>query len=493
MSPVSRRKFLKKSAALGALAAAGGAARDEQKRRPAAVQPARRGSNDTIRVGVAGIHGQGKGHIGAYLNMKNVEVAYLIDPDAGLFAERGKQVEDKLGRRPKCVQDVRKALDDRNLDAISIATPNHWHSLMTIWACQAGKDVYVEKPMSHNLHEGRVVVQAARRYKRIVQHGTQNRSNQGWAKVIAAIKSGKLGKLLVARGLCYKSGGGRSTRGDIGFAPHKPPPPELDFNLWLGPAPDQPYHENLVHYRWHWFWDFGNGDLGNQGVHQMDVARWGIDGATLPRSVISFGGRLGYLDQAEAASTEVAVMDFGDAQLIFETRGLKSNSYQGVGIGNVFHLEAGTIIEHKFFPKDSKEPAPLPEVEYHLGPGSGPFGNFIAAVRSRKPSDLNAEALEGHYSSALCHLANISVRLGGKIPFQPRTRAFDDNQDAYDALVRTEQHLADNGVNLEQSGYTLGRRLMVDAGTERIVNDGEGNAMLTRYYREPFVVPDELA
>src|SRR5437868_4964896 len=226
------------------------------------------GANDTIRIAVAGLNGRGGSHVGEFGKMKNVEIVYLVDPDKRTYQKRLDQL-NKLGRpEAKCVQDIRKVLEDKELNAVSVATPNHWHSLMTIWACQAGKDVYVEKPCSHNVHEGRIAVEAARRYRRIVQHGTQSRSSPQWALTVAAIQSGKLGKLLVSRGLCYKP------RGSIGFKPNTAPPPAVDFDIWLGPAPSQPFNTNLVHYNWHWFWDFGNGDIGNQGVHQMDIARW---------------------------------------------------------------------------------------------------------------------------------------------------------------------------------------------------------------------------
>jgi hypothetical protein len=351
--------------------------------------------------------------------------------------------------------------------------------------------------MSHNIHEGRIAVETARKYKRIVQHGTQSRTDMKWAKAVAAIRSGKLGKLLISRALCYKAGGGDTTRGDIGFRPHKQPPKELDFNLWLGPARTQPYHENIVHYRWHWFWDFGNGDLGNQGVHEMDKARWGIPGATLPKSVCSFGGRLGFFDQGEAASTQMAIMDFGETKLIFETRGLKSEDYPGMdaGGGNVFHLEAGTIVggkEIKFYPKDSKEAAPLPDVEAKLGPGGDRLKNFLAAVRSRNRADLNADILEGHYSAALCHLCNMSIRLGSKVPFRPRDTFFEGDADAIDVLERTEQHLAKHDVDIEKSGFVLGRKLVVCAKTESIVGDPEANQLLARHYRKGFEVPDKV-
>ena len=485
MSDLSRRKFLK-----GSLAAAGGAFVLSDTK--ASARPL--GANERIRLGVAGIKGRGGSHIGAFAGMKNVEVTYLIDPDSRLFDSRSKAVEEKGDNRPKCVQDVRQALEDPSLDAISIATPNHWHSLMTIWACQAGKDVYVEKPMSHNIHEGRVAVQAARKYGRIVQHGTQSRSSEGYRKVIAAIHSGKLGKLKVARGLCYKPSGGYNTRGSIGYKPHTTPPSELAWNLWVGPRAMQPYHDNLVHYRWHWFYEFGNGDLGNQGVHEMDKARWSIKGGTLPKSVITFGGRLGYQDQADAASTEVSIMDFGETQLIFETRGLPSGKYRGVGVGNIFELEAGVICNQEFFPNDSDKKAPLPEVEYEMGPGGGCWGNFIAAMRSRKTSDLNANVLEAHYSSALCHLANASYRVGTKVPYVPRTDVFDDNPEALDAMVRTEKYLIDNEVEVgESTGWTLGRKLVVDADSEKIVGDAEANDILHGYYRKGFEVPEKIA
>jgi predicted dehydrogenase len=293
---LTRRSFLKRSLAAAATVTIAGTKSSGKVL----------GANDTIHIAVAGLNGRGGSHVGAWGRMKGVEITYLIDPDTRTYDKRLKQIADLGGKKPQVVKDVRKALEDKSLDAISIATPNHWHALMTIWGCQAGKDVYVEKPCSHNVHEGRIAVEAAKKYNRIVQHGTQSRSNGEMARIVEVIKSGKLGKLLVSRGLCYKSGLGnsRSTRASIGYTKPSKPPEELDFNLWLGPAKEQPYHDNLVHYRWHWFWDFGNGDIGNQGVHEMDKARWAIPGATLPRSVLSLGGRLGHTqpDQGQTPS-----------------------------------------------------------------------------------------------------------------------------------------------------------------------------------------------
>lgn len=443
------------------------------------------GANERIRIAVAGINGRGGEHIGGFSRIPDLEIAYLIDPDARLFESRSRHVTDRGGKRPECVQDVRKALDDKTLDAISIAAPNHWHSLMTIWACQAGKDVYVEKPLSHDFHEGRVAVEVAKKYKRIVQHGTQRRSEAPWAKAIAAIHSGQLGKLLVARGLCYKR------RNSIGFKTPCEVPPELDYNLWTGPRPQVPYHPNLVHYNWHWFWNFGNGDIGNQGVHQLDVARWGIQGATLPKSVISFGGRFGYQDQAETPNTQIAFMDFGGTMLIFEVRGLKTDKYLGSDIGNIFHMESGTIVEGKYFPTGSKEAAPLPKVDAPLGPGDGTYANFIAAVRSRKPSDLNAPVVEGHYSSALFHLANISYQVGEDSPVSGWKNAFTDSDAARETVERLYPHLADNGIAVEQLRGRMGRKLTIDLSTESIVDDPQAAQMLSPASRAPFGVPQQ--
>lgn len=453
------------------------------------------GANERIRVAVAGINGRGNAHIDAFAEMDGVEIVYLVDPDSRLFANQVNHVKEKSKGRsnPTGVQDIRKVLEDKNVDVVSIATPNHWHSLMTIWSCQAGKDVYVEKPMSHNIHEGRVAVQAARKYNRVVQHGTQSRSDKKFAKVAALAASGKLGKLKISRAICYKSGSGLTTRGDIGFAPVETPPAELDFNLWCGPAKNLQYHTNLVHYRWHNFLATGNGDLGNQGVHQMDIARWCIPGATLPKSVMSFGGRLGFYDQGDAFTTEMSVMDFGDTQLIFETRGLPSPKHLKTQVGNVLHFDGGMLIDGEFYPDGSDKPAPLPEVEVKLGPGGSHFKNFIEAVRSRKNAELNAEILEGHFSAACCHLANMSTRLGSKVPFNPCVPAISENKDLLDVYTRTIEHLKANGVDTDKSGYTLGRKLIVDAKAEKIVGDAEANALLTRDYPEGFEVPAEIA
>jgi predicted dehydrogenase len=446
------------------------------------------GANDVIRVGVAGIHGQGNAHIDQYLGLKNVQVTHLIDPDRSLFESRSAKIREKGGNTPKCFQDIRKAFEDPELDVISVAAPNHWHSLITIWACQAGKDVYVEKPLSHDFAEGRRCIEAARKYGRMVQHGTQQRSSEFRAREIAAVQSGKYGRLLVSKGYCCKP------RWSIGRKATEPPPTDLAFDLWLGPAPRQPYHSNLVHYNWHWFWDFGNGDIGNQGVHEIDVARWAIPRATLPSKVWSLGGRFAYEDQGQTPNTQMAVFEYGEVLLVFEVRGLvdKHPDYK-FKVGNEYYTTEGMITDSKFYPRNGGSPEPLPHFDVKVTPG-GAWGSFLHAVRSRKVEDLNADVAHGHYSSALCHLANISYRLGEKVPFNRKANTLGDNREVAQTFENLRQNIQAVGVKLEETNYQLGRVLRFDPKGERFVGDGsqKANALLTRHYRKPYVVPNQV-
>src|SRR5579883_560636 len=483
MARVNRRQFLHASLAAAATVTIGGT------KSSARVM----GANDRIRVAVAGLNGRGGAHVGAYLGMKNVEIAYLVDPDKRTYKKHLDAIAKKKLPAPSCLQDIREALQDKELNAVSIATPNHWHALMTIWACEADKDVYVEKPCSHNIHEGRIAVEMARKHKRIVQHGTQNRSGQAWADLAALAKSGKLGKLLVSRGLCYKDGGtGGSTRGDIGTKPFKQPPADLDFNIWLGPAPEQPFHENLVHYRWHWFWDFGNGDMGNQGVHEMDKARWLIPGAKWPKSVISFGGRYANSDQGQTPNALVSIYDYGETLLIFETRGLKSPGFRHQSVGNVLHFEEGVVAGGRFYPKGKGDGEAVPKVTSDEVVSGDHFGNFIACVRNRDASKLHAEIEVGHYSAGLCHLGNISYRLGTPSSYDPKLGKVLGNEFGTDALERMGEHLKDSGIKFDGNNFFAGRKLEFDAKAERFVSDKEADALLTRNYRKPFTVPDKV-
>jgi predicted dehydrogenase len=447
------------------------------------------GANDTIRVGVAGISGRGTAHIDEFARMSKVQVAYLIDPDSRLFDSRSKQVKDRGGNEPTCVQDIRDALDDKNLDAISVATCNHWHSLITIWACQSEKDVYVEKPISHNVFEGRKCVEAATRYQRIVQHGTQQRSSQERAQQIAALQSGNYGKLLVSKGYCCKR------RWSIGQRSISPPPTGFDYNVWLGPAQQREFHENLHPYNWHWFWDTGNGDIGNQGVHEIDVARWAIEGGTLPTKVWSLGGR--FLpdgpDQGETPNMQLAVFEFGDVLLVFEVRGLvDKDGAPPFKVGNEFYTSDGVIREGQFYPHNGGDSVAISGgKEVHVTPG-GSFGSFISAMRSRNPADVNGDAEVAHYSAALCHLANISYRLGQTAQFDKPAQSLGDNEQVVAAFDAIRENLKAVNFRLDQTAYTVGRELNFDPKTETFGGDDEANALLTRPYREPFVVPQEV-
>ena len=477
MKAISRRSFLKTSVA-------GAAACSLSPRSWSQVV----GANDNIRVAVVGINGRGGSHIDEFSKIKGVRVTALCDVDRDVLDRRAQNLE---GVRK--YQDVRKLLESQDVDAISIATTNHWHSLITIWACQAGKDVYVEKPCSHNVFEGRKCVEAARKYNRMVQHGTQSRAS-GSAALAALVKSGKYGRLLVSKGYCCKP------RWSIGFKPVEAPPSNLDFDLWLGPAPKRPFHRNLVHYNWHWFWDFGNGDIGNQGVHEMDIARWSL-GRTLPQSVVSLGGRYvdepDFKDQGETPNQLVSVFDYGDTLLLFETRGLVANPKIPViernfpfKVANELYFEAGIVKDDKFFPKGKQEGEPLVKVDYHV-PSGGNFGNFIDCVRNRKREQLAADILEGHLSSALCHLGNISYRLAKERPFE-KPKEFGDNQVVGDSVMTLLENTKAIGVDAEKATLWVGPKLRFDPVREKFVDRPEADRFLTRDYRAPFAVPEKV-
>jgi predicted dehydrogenase len=467
MERMTRRDFIRSAAAAGLAMAV----------------PSRAlGANDEVRLGVVGLNGRGGSHIREFRKVAGVSVVALCDVDLRVLESRARgfdQVEK--------YQDVRKMLDNKEIDAISVATTNHSHSLITVWACQAGKDVYVEKPCSHNVFEGRKCVEAARKYKRIVQHGTQSRSG-GFGKLAAIVKSGKYGKLLVSKGYCCKP------RWSIGYQPIKTPPETLGFDLWLGPAPLQPYHENLVHYNWHWFWDFGNGDIGNQGVHEMDMARWAM-GTTLPRSVVSLGGRWvdgpGFRDQGETPNQLVSIFDYGDSLILFETRGLVDRHDQfPAKVSNELYFEGGVIKGNRFFPNGKDEGERLVDVEYSVNPG-GNFGNFINCVRSRKYEELNADILEAHLSSALCHLGNISYRMGIETRFE-KPKDLGDNKVVGDSIMTLLENTKAIGVTPENTTMRVGPKLEFNPEAEKFVNNPAADMLLTRPYRAPFVVPENV-
>ncbi len=392
------------------------------------------GANGRIGVCVVGLNGRGGSHYEAFSKSDRSEVVALCDVDEAVLKEAADIVEKATGKRPKEFTDIRDALAYSAIDAVSIATPNHWHSLATILAVQAGKDVYVEKPLSHEVWEGRQLAEAVKKTGRIVQHGTQSRSDGVWIRDIALLRSGEIiGPLYMARALCYKR------RNAVPVSPDQEPPANLHWRLWQGPASEKPYNAMYVHYNWHWFWHYGNGDIGNQGVHQMDIAVWGMNKG-LPVKVSSSGGRFTYEDACETPNTQLATFTYADGTLLqFEVRGRFTNSEDGVGVGNLFYGQDGYYVKDKgFFGKDGKlielDPAkyPVPDMPSH-------FENFLTAVESRKQEDIHGTAEEGHISSAHCHLANVAYRMDRSLQFDPKTETFKGADDA-NALLKRDYH-----------------------------------------------------
>jgi predicted dehydrogenase len=490
MNKISRRRFIRNSLlAVAAFKAWPLAAQSSVKSRIV-------GANDDIRVAVVGFNGRGKSHIEAFSQMKGTRLVALCDVDSAVLGKELQKANDG-GAKVEGYTDIRKLLENKDIDVVTFATPHHWHALGAIWAAQAGKDVYVEKPASHNVWEGRKMVEAARKYNRIMQTGAQCRSSVGLQEAIAWLREGHLGKILRARGLCYKR------RDSIGKTTGPQPVPEtVNYDLWCGPAPLDPPRRNSkkngsVHYEWHWFWDYGNGDIGNQGIHQMDIARWVLDEPEISPRVISIGGRLGYEDDGMTPNTQIVFHDYKAAPLIFEVRGLpaasdstKMDEYHGASIGVVVDCEGGSIVIPSYtkaivYDKDGKEIKTYEE-------GGDHFANFIQAVRSRKAADLHADIAEGHTSAALCHTGNISYRLRKKLSPAAMLDSVKGNSDLAESLGRMEAHLGTNIVDLYQTPLVMGAVLKMNPGTERFTNHHEANQLLTREYRKPFVVPEKV-
>jgi predicted dehydrogenase len=404
------------------------------------------GANDRVRVAICGLRGRGMDHVKNYAKLSNVEIAAVCDIDENIAADRIATMEKMGIAKPKLYVDIRKLLEDKNIDAISVATPNHWHSLMAIWGCQAGKDVYVEKPCSHNLWEGRQLVNAANRYKRIVQHGTQIRSAAAIREGIQKVHDGYLGEVYMARGICFKR------RDTIGHAAEEAVPVGVHYDLWTGPAPIRPFTRNRFHYNWHWNYTYGNGDLGNQGVHQIDMARWAL-GVGFPNKVSAIGGHFMFDDDQNTPNTLCCAFQFdppgGKRKMIaFEVRHWNTNNEAGIGtpdlgghdknpIGNIFYgskgyMSTGDEDADTYKVWLGKEQQPQPSV--HEGDQMYHFKNFIDAVVSRKKEDLHAPIEEGYISCGLMHLANASYRLGRTIHFNPETHQVIGDKEAEDLL-----------------------------------------------------------
>ncbi len=423
-----------------------------------------KGANERVNVAVIGIRGMGQSHIGEYQNLENVEVVGLCDVDENLFDERIKEhFIDKGLRKPRIYTDLRKLFEDKDIDAVSVVTPNHWHALAAIWAIQAGKHVTVEKPCCHNIYEGQKLVEAARKYNVIVQDGAEQRSNPCSISMADYLHGGKLGEVYMAKGLCYK------WRDTIGKKPDGPVPSGVHYDLWLGPAPERPFNENRFHYNWHWNWDYGNGDMGNQGVHEMDIARWGL-GVKLPTRISGIGGHFMFDDDQQTPNDLITIFEFdnpaggGDKKKIlqFEVRHWITNrelaGQDTVTPGNNYMSSASNEIGNLFYGSEGFMSKTVTEWKTYLGkerePGASGSGlanhyqDFIDAIRANDQSLAKGDIEEGFYSCALIHLGNISYRLGRSLEFDPVTMRFR--------------------------------------------NDEEANAMLTRNYRPPFVVPETV-
>jgi predicted dehydrogenase len=424
MSALNRRRFLRTSAAsvaaLSAVSAAG-----------AADKP-----NEKIRLAVLGVHGRGQGLLHGFSSFEGVEIAAVCDPDENVIAGALKKINERQKRQPKIEKDLRRLFDDRDIHAVAIATPDHWHALAAIWACQAGKDVYVEKPISHNLIEGRRMVEAARKHDRIVQVGTQRRSGAHFQSAAEFVRSGKLGKVPFIR--TWIAG----NRPSIGHKKGGPVPAGVDYDLWLGPAPQRAFNPNRFHYNWHWNWDYGTGELGNNGIHMLDVARM-VAGLEAPKTISCGGGKLYYDDDQQTPDTHIVIYDFPGTTVVWEHRIWSKTGVEGEGSGVILYGEKGTLVFDKkgWHVRDgvtaSDKAADIEKP--HLG-------NFLDCVRSRKRP--NADIEEGHKSTRLCHLGNVS--------------------------------------------YRVGRRLTFDASTETLRGDAGANQLLGRAYRSPFVVPDKV-
>lgn len=420
----------------GASAAAGAVVAPVLLPRPA------RGANERIRVAILGVNGRGKDHIEGFMRQPDVEVALLCDADMDVARQRKGDFEKKYGKPVEIEQDMRRVFERKDIDVVSIATPNHWHSLAAIWACQAGKDVYVEKPASHNVWEGRKMVEAAHKYGRIVQHGVQLRSSAALQEAVQHMRDGLIGKVYMARGLVYR------WRPSIGRKPVEAVPAGLDYDLWTGPAQMRPFSRNHVHYNWHWTWEYGNGDVGNQGIHETDLCLWGL-GVGLPNTITAQGGKFLWDDAKETPEVLSSTYLYPDEGKVieFEVRPWCTNLEDGAGVGNIFYGSEGYLVvkgydTYETFLGQKREPGPTRKA------GGDHYANFIAAVRARDTKLQNGPVETAHTSSALAHLGNIAFRLQRVLQFDPVS--------------------------------------------EKFIGDKEADGMLKREYRSPYIVPEKV-
>lgn len=417
---VNRRKFLASSASVAMVAGT-------------MLKGEAYGANDRVGICCIGINGRGGEHIEQFSKVNGGEVVALCDADERVLSRRAAQLEKATGKKPKTFTDMRDALKDPEIHAVSIATPNHWHTLASIWAMEAGKDVYVEKPSTHSIWEGKQLQAAVTKYGRVLQHGTQRRSESNWMRDIKLLQSGEIiGPVYYARGLCYKNG----NRGPVRETPDQEPPKELHWRLWQGPAKDRPFNPQYHPYTWHWFWEYGNGEIGNQGIHQMDVAVWGMNKG-FPVEVYSMGGRYTYTDKAETPNTNVATYKYADGSMfVFEVRSRFTQDEGGVKVGNLFYANEGYYVEDKGFFDTRDKPIVIDSAKYPEPESAGCWQNFINAVKSRKPEDIHGNVLDSHYSSGHSHLANVAYRTGRSLKFDTATETFVGDDEANTMLKR---------------------------------------------------------
>jgi predicted dehydrogenase len=457
------------------------------------------GANRDIRVAVIGLRGQGRTHIARFAGMKNVRVVALCDVDTEVLAEQRAAFTKRYGYEVDALADPRATIERNDVDVVTTATPNHWHALIGVWACQAGKHAYIEKPISHNVWEGRQLVRAARRARVVVQGGTQSRSQPGIREAVRFVHEGKLGPIKLVHGVCYKP---RLAIGKVGFGKA---PECVDYVTWCGPAPFEALRRKNLHYDWHWQWATGNGDLGNQGIHQVDVARWMLGDDGLPSTLLSIGGRVGYDDDGETPNTQIVCYDYPTAPLVFEVRGLPAGKEQQAdeatwrkgmdvvpgldrspGIGVTVYCEQGRVVVDTV---GARAFAPDGQVLHDWREAGDHYANFIAAVDVRQPALLHADVEETHLSSALCHLGNISHLLGRPARGDELRQVAARKPEFARLYGDMFSHLQRNGVDVQETPLIAGRLLHVDQVSEQIHGDHAANALLTRPYREPFVVP----
>jgi predicted dehydrogenase len=453
------------------------------------------GANDRVRLALSGSGSRGSSVAnGDFGKIEGVQVVATVDAHLSRANSAADQIEKAYGNSPNIYQDYRKMLEDKSIDAVYIAASNYWHALMTIWGCQAGKDIYVEKPGSYNIFEGAQTVKAAAKYGRLVQLGTQRRSEEGWARTAAAVQSGKYGKLVAAK--VYAS----RPRGPIPVKPNSDPPAGLDWDLWLGPAAKIPYNPNMHPYNWHWFWETGNGEIGNNGVHYFDLCLWAM-GERHPDSIISFGARFvkdarnNYKDHAETPTLHFAMYDFGGTPLVFESCNLAgTKELWNPREEAEFVMEEGTIRGNNFISKSGN--SERINTEFTRPQPGGPFRNFINAMRDRNTVPLNAPIAKGRYAAAVCHWGNMAYRMGKPTDLKTCREKIGSNpamQASVDSVLKNLKEIFGESVDVEKTiPWQCSDKLAIDRNNDRFTDNAEANKLLKRVPREPFVVPEEI-